>query len=175
MGARRHFAEPHLIAFDKQLYAKQATTAQRFSHRFGDAFGLSQSNRAHGLWLPGFLVIALLLTMTDRRTESCATYVAHGEQGDFVIEVDEAFDDDPAFARTTAFLRVVPSLLHIVSAAQQALAFARRTHHRLDHTRETQVFDRFAVVLEGVSEVVRRGRQVQLFSGQAADAFAVHG
>ncbi|MNY08779.1 hypothetical protein D3C86_1416500 [compost metagenome] len=101
--------------------------------------------------------------------------MAHGQQGDFVVEIDEAFDDHPTFTGTATFLGVVPGFLHVIDAAQQALALARGTHDRLDHARETEVFNGFAVVLEGVGEVVRRGRQVQLFSGQATDAFAVHG
>jgi hypothetical protein len=59
---------------------------KRFGHGFGNALGFSQSNRAHGLRLPGFLIVALLLTVTDRRTERGAADVAHGQQSDFVIE-----------------------------------------------------------------------------------------
>ncbi len=101
--------------------------------------------------------------------------MAHGEQGDLVLEVDEALDDDPALAGTPAFLGIVPGSLHVIDALEQALALARRAHHRLDHTREAEVFDGLAVVFEGVGKVVRRGWQVQLLGGQAADALAVHG
>lgn len=175
MGARRHFAEPHLIALDEQFHAKQATAAQGFGHGFCNTLGFRQGNGAHGLWLPGFLIVALLLTMANRRAERGAADVAYGQQCDFVVEIDKAFDDHPALAGTPALLGVVPGFLHVVGAAQQALALARRTHHRLDHARKAQVLDGLTVVFEGVGEVVRRGRQVQLFGGQATDAFTVHG
>ena len=175
MRARRNLAEPHLIALDKQLNTKQTTTTQRFGNSLGHTLGLGQSNRAHGLRLPGLLIIALLLTVTDRCTEGSAANMAYGQKGDFVVKVDKAFNDNPALARTTAFLRVVPRSLYIVGAAQQALALARRTHHRLDHTRKAQVQHGGAVVFEGVGKVVRRGWQVQLFGCQATNAFAVHG
>ncbi len=175
MWARRDFAEPHLIAFDEQLDTEHATTAQRLGHRLGDALGLGQCGRAHGLWLPGFLIVALLLTMANRRAEGGAANVAHGQQRDFVIEVDKAFNDHATLAGTTAFLRVIPGFLNVIDTLEQALPFTRRTHDRLDHTREAEVFDGLAVRLEGVGKVVRRGRQLQLFSGQTANAFTVHG
>ena len=72
MGARRHFAEPHLIALNEQLHAKQTTATQSFGHGFGNALGFRQGNRAHGLWLPGFLRVAFFLAMTNRGTDSGA-------------------------------------------------------------------------------------------------------
>ncbi|MOA07786.1 hypothetical protein D3C78_1275060 [compost metagenome] len=101
--------------------------------------------------------------------------MAHGEQGDLVVEIDEALDDHPALAGATALLGVVPGLLHVGLAAQQALALAGGTHDRLDHAGEAQLGHRGGIVREAVGEAVRRGGQAQLLGGQAADALAVHG
>ncbi|MNG39696.1 hypothetical protein D3C84_1279120 [compost metagenome] len=48
----------------------------------------------------------------------------NGQQGNFIIKIDEAFDDNSTFTGTPAFLGVVPGFLHIVGALEQALAFA---------------------------------------------------
>ncbi len=125
MWTRRDFAEPDLITLDEQLDAKQTTATQGLGHGACNPLGLSQSNRAHDLRLPGFLIVALLLTMPDRRTEGSAANMAHGQQGDFVIEIDEPLDDYTTLTGTAAFLRVIPGTLHVVSAFEQALAFTR--------------------------------------------------
>jgi hypothetical protein len=57
---------------------------------------------------------------------------AHGQQGDFVVEVDEAFDDDAPVAHAAAGHGVVPGFLHVGRAVDLALALARAAHHRLD-------------------------------------------
>ena len=101
--------------------------------------------------------------------------MTHGQQGDFIVKVNKAFNDDPALPCTATLLRVVPGSLYIIGTAQKALALARRTHYRFDHTRKAQVQHGGAVVFEGVGKVVRRSRQVQLFGRQTTNAFAIHG
>src|SRR5690606_15887266 len=69
VGPRRYLAEPDLIALDEQLHAEDASPAQRLGDRQRDAFGLRHGRRTHRLRLPGFLIIAPFLAMTDWLTE----------------------------------------------------------------------------------------------------------
>lgn len=48
---------------------------------------------------------------------------------------DEALDDDAPLIDPAAACRVIPGLLHVLRAAQQRLALARRGHGRLDDAR----------------------------------------
>ncbi len=173
--ARRHLAEPHLVALDEQFDAEQPASAEGLGHCPGDPLGLGQGLRAHRLRLPGLVVVALDLAVTDRRAESGAVDVAHGEQSDLVVEIDEALDDHPALAGAPAFLGIVPGRLQVVGAFQDALALARRTHDRLHHAGVADALDATAVVLEGIGEVIGRGRQAEFLGSQPADTLAVHG
>ncbi len=106
---------------------------------------------------------------------------AHRELGDFVVEVDEAFDDDAAVAHAAAGHGVVPGLLHAGRAVDLALALAGAAHHGLDDAGVTNArltvhaVDRRLQLGQCVAEPVGAGRQAQRFGGQAADALAVHG
>jgi hypothetical protein len=53
--------------------------------------------------------------------------VTHRQQRDFVIEIDEAFDDHAAGTCTAAGLRVIPGFLNVGFALDHALAFAATT------------------------------------------------
>ena len=139
-----------------------------------------QRRRRHRLRLPGFDVVAGDLDVADRLAEVSLHFArsiagAYGEQGDLVVEVDEALDDDAARIDPAAARRVVPGLLHVVRPAQQRLALAGRRHHRLDDARVADAaVDGGLQFGQRVGEAVGRGRQAEFLGGQAADAFAVH-
>lgn len=173
--ARRHFAEPHLITLHEQLDAEQAPAAKVIGDRARNLFGTRQCRARHRLRLPAFAIITILLQMADRRAERGAAGMAHGQQGDLVIEIDEAFDDAAAGTGTATGLRVLPGGCDVRLAAQGALALARGRHHRLDHARQADGGHGSTVFGLGIDEAVRRGRQAQGLGGEAADAFAVHG
>jgi hypothetical protein len=100
---------------------------------------------------------------------------AHGEQGDFVIEIDDAFDDDPPGLDPAAAGRVIPGSLDIGRAAQQRLAFAGGGHYRFDDAWVANAVINCRLQFgQGVGEAVGRGRHAQFFGSQPADAFAVH-
>ena len=100
--------------------------------------------------------------------------MAHGQQGDFVIEVDKAFHDATAGAGATTALRIVPGGVDIGVTAQRALALAGGRHQRLDHARQADGCHRFAVVGMRIDKTIGRRVQAQGFRSQATDAFAVH-
>src|SRR5690606_36203113 len=174
VGTGRHLVEPDLITLDEHLHAEYPAPAERIGDAPGHVLGLCQRLLAHLLGLPGFAVVATLLTMADRRTEAGATGMAHGQQGDLVIESDKAFDNDPAEAGTAAGLGVVPRRLYILLAAHQTLTLAGGTHHRRDHTGQTDFADCCQIVIAPLGKTVGRGRQLQFLAGQVADALTVH-
>ena len=94
--------------------------------------------RGHGLRLPGLAIVAVLLAMADRLAEVNAVDGADGQQGDLVIELHEALDNHPAAAGAAALLGILPGILQVLLAAQQALPLAGRAHHRLDDAGITQ-------------------------------------
>ena len=194
-----HFAEPHVLALHKQLHAKQAQAhggavggdavqalAQVVGHGLGNLARLFQGGGVHGVGLPAFHVVATHLDVADGVAEvgfhlAVCAQGAHGELGDFVIEVDEAFHNHAPVADAASGHRVVPGGLHIGGAVDLALAFARAAHHGFD---DAGVADAGLAVLPGdgglqlgqrVAEAVGAGGQAQGFGSQAADAFAVHG
>jgi hypothetical protein len=80
--------------------------------------GLLQRGRVHGVGLPAFHVVAADLHMADGFAEvgfdaAILGLGAHGQQGDLVVEVDEALDDDAAVAHAAAGHGVVPGFLHV--------------------------------------------------------------
>ncbi|MNK95658.1 hypothetical protein D3C87_1159050 [compost metagenome] len=135
----------------------------------------------HRVGLPAFHVVAADLHMADRLAElrfhlAIGAHGAHGQQGDFVVEVDEAFHDHTAVAHAAAGHGVVPGGLDALGAVDLALALAGAAHHRLDHARVADAaVDGGLEFLERIAELVRAGRQGQRLGGQAADALAVHG
>ena len=111
---RAHLAEPDLIPFDEQLHAEEAPATERFRYYFCYFSGACEGLTRHRLRLPGLLVVAVLLPVPDRLTKAGAVAVTDGEQGDLVIEVDEALDNDLAAARAPALLRVLPGGINLV-------------------------------------------------------------
>jgi hypothetical protein len=140
-----------------------------------------QCHRRHGHRLPGLDVIAVHLDVADRLAEeglhgSGGADGSHRELGDFVVEVDEALDDDAPGAYPSRGLRIVPGLLHVGLGPDQRLALARGGHHRLDDAREAYAaVDRGLQFCQRVGELVGRGGEAEFLGGQPPDAFAVHG
>ena len=77
--------------------------AQVVRHGLGDAARLGQRGGRHRVRLPAFHVVTAHLHMADGVAEvrlnlAIGTERAHGELRDFVVEIDETFDDDAARA-----------------------------------------------------------------------------
>ena len=62
--------------------------------------------------------------MPNRLAVTNPTFVPDGEQGDFVVEVYEAFDNDLACTGSAAGLGILPGSLNIIFTAYGALTFA---------------------------------------------------
>ena len=69
--------------------------------------------------------------MADGRAEDGAARVAHGEQRDFIIEIDKAFDNDARLSRAPARLGIAPDLRDIGVRVGRALPLSRRRHDGL--------------------------------------------
>ena len=100
--------------------------------------------------------------------------VADSEQGDFVIEIDEALDYNLAAPGAPSFLRIMPTLLDVGNLAHDTLPLARRTHNRFHHAGATYLGYGCPVVLLTGSKAVGRSFKAQFLRGQAADTLAVH-
>ena len=184
VGAGADLAEPHLFAFDKQLHTKQALPAQVVGHRLGDFACALQGGGVHLHRLPAFDIVATDLHVADGVAKAghdlaICTDRAHGELGDFVIEIDKPFHNDPAVADAAAGHGVVPCFLDIFRAVNFALAFAGAAHHRFDDTGVADALPVFAIDRrlqfgQRVAKLVGAGGQAQCFCRQAADAFPVH-
>ena len=175
VGTWRHFRENHIIPFDEKLHSKDATPTEAVGHRFSVSLGLGFRCFAHGLRLPTFTVVSVHLDVPDRFTEGGAAHVAHGQLGDFVIKIHKTLDNHLAFAGTPTLLSVLPGRLNFVFASHRALAFARRTHDRLDHEWQTDRLNRLFVFFFIGGEPVRGGFQTELFRSKTANSFAIHG
>ena len=101
--------------------------------------------------------------------------MAYRELGDFIVELDKAFDDDLAGAGPAAFLRIGPGRVDIGLGFERALALAGRTHDGLDHARQADLGDGGIKFCAAGGKSVGRGFQAEFFGGEAADALAVHG
>ena len=100
---------------------------------------------------------------------------ADGEEGDFVVEVYESFNNNATALDTPAGLGVIPGCGNIIVIADNGLAFAGGTHHGFDHTGEAHGGDGL-FEFEGVGgEGVCGGRESEFFRGETPDSFAVHG
>src|SRR5690606_32364417 len=138
---------------------------------------LSASPRrvAHRLRLPALVVVAIDLTMTHRRAKAGAADVADRQQGDLVVEVDEAFDDHPTLGAPCPLERDRPRSLDIADFLDGTLSLSRRAHHRLDDAGETDSLDGRDVLCLRARKAVRRGLQAELLGGESPDPLAVHG
>jgi hypothetical protein len=65
MRARADFAKPNIIAFNEQFYAKKPQATQRGAYFKRDCLCAGKRFLTHGLRLPAFAVIAMLLAMAD--------------------------------------------------------------------------------------------------------------
>ena len=123
------------------------SAAELVGHRARDLLRAMERARRHRLRLPALAVVAVYLEVPDRRAERRAVTVAHREQGDLVVEVDEAFDNDLAGAGAAASLRIFPGLADVGRGFHHALALARRRHHGLDHAGHAELLHRVAVLV----------------------------
>ena len=100
--------------------------------------------------------------------------MAHGQQRDLVVEVDEPFDDHLRLTSPSTGDRVRPGAFRIGAGAHRRLALARGTHHGLDDTRQTN--GRHCRLKPGGirGKAERRCEQTQLLARQSPDTFAVH-
>jgi len=151
---RRYLAEPDLFALDEQFDPEDATPAQRIGDRQRDALRLGQRRRCHGLRLPGLLIVAFLLAMPYRLAEAGSAGMTHRQQSDLVIEIDEAFDDDPPATGAATGLRIFPGRIDVRVAAQHRLPLARGTHYRLDQAREAQRHGGGAALVQRVGKAI---------------------
>ncbi len=124
VGARRDFAEPHLVALDEELDPEQAVTTEGLNHLGRYLFGTGQRQFAHHLRLPGFAVVAIFLPVADRLAEVNAIDGPYREQGDLVLEGNEALDDHLATTGAATLLGVGPALIELGEIAQHALSLA---------------------------------------------------
>ena len=107
--------------------------------------------------------------------ERCAAYVAHGQKRYLIIEVDEAFHNYRAGARTALLLRHLPGRVYLVGSLDQALAMAAAGHHGLHHAGKSDALHGSVEFLLCLRELVGRGGELQLLGGELADLAAVHG
>src|SRR5690606_4376918 len=119
---RRDLAEPDLVALHEQLDTEHTPAAEIVGDGAGDALRFRQRLWRHGRRQPALAVVAGLLPVADRVAEQGSVAVAHRQQGDLVIEVDEALDDAAAAAGAAAGLGVVPGVFDVGLAAHRALA-----------------------------------------------------
>ena len=82
--------------------------------------------------LPRVAVVAVFLYVANWLAEVGARNAAHGEHGDFVVEVNKTLHNHASGSGTSAFLRYVPSLLGLRGGFNDALAVARRAHYGLN-------------------------------------------
>ena len=139
---RRDFAENYFIAAHKQLDAEQAVTAQRIGNFLRHVLRSISRRLRHRLRLPRFLIIARFLPMADGFAEAGAADMAHGKQSDFIIEIDEAFDDDGGTTRARFFTGNAPGFVDITRALNHALAFAGGAHDRFYNAGDADGIDR---------------------------------
>ena len=77
------------------------------------------------MWLPGLLIIAAFLPMSDGGAEGGAVTVPNREQRYFKIKVNKAFYNDLTFACATTFLRILPCGVNVGAVFEQGLSLAR--------------------------------------------------
>src|SRR5262245_48171218 len=91
--------------------------------------------------LPRLTIVATFLTMTDRSTERYSVFMSNREQRDFIIELNESFDDHTAATSSTTFLCISPRRIDITRALHNTLSFSRRAHDGLNNTWDPDLFD----------------------------------
>ena len=160
---------------DEELHPPNATSAQFGGDGRCHGLGLLKQVGLHCCGLPTLLVIAALLAVPNGRAEEGVPMVlGQGEQGDFVVEVDECLHDDFGQVAPRAFQSEFPSFLDVSRRADDALAFARTGHQGLDHTGHAHGFDAGLEIVERSRVFERGGFQPELGGRQVADGLAVH-
>ena len=118
-----YFAKPDLIPLDEEFHAEQPEAPEGLRDRGGVGLCLFQGSRGHGLGLPGLPVIAVHLHMANGIAKQRSIPVANRQQSDFVVEVDEALDDDALPRTPGAFAGVAPSGGGVLGPLQRGLPF----------------------------------------------------
>ena len=156
VGAWRQLAEIDTMSFaDEELDTPNARTCQGFGDGFGLSLCFGKMLGLHGQGLKTFAIISTLLYMPDGRTEKRIPIVlCQGEKGDFVIEMDELFNDKLLNVATTAGDAIVKCVPQIIGRFHQTLSLTARTHQRLNDTGVTQIFSPLAQFLISRSIVV---------------------
>jgi len=113
--------------------------------------------------------------VADGRAALDAVARRDGEHGDLVVEFDEALDDAAAGAGAGALLGVFPAAGQVGGGFDNALAVAAGGHDGLEHAGEGELLGGGEGLGLGGDKTVGRGRELELFGGEAADALAVHG
>ena len=170
-----NLAENDLVALDEHFDAENTASAQRAGDLAGNFLSFRLRFVRHGLRLPGFLVVAVNLMVSNRFEERRSASVTNGQEGNLVIEIDKPFDDNFACAGASAFLSDLPAFVDVVCRFANALSVSGRGHNRLDNARSSDFFNRLFELFVIGGESVRRRRQTELFSRQTANPFAVHG
>ena len=75
--------------------------------------------------------------------------MAHRQQRNLVIELYESLDDHFPGSRPAAPLRIAPTAIDILFAADDALPVSGRTHDRLDHARKADLADSLRELFAG--------------------------
>ena len=180
VGPRGDLAEPDRVALHEELHAEEAAPAHVVGHGLRDALGLRERRLAHGLGLPGLVVVAADLPVPDRRAEARRRLtgpveVPHREQRDLVVEVDEALDDHPPARAAGALDGGLPGRVDLRRLADRALPLAGRAHDGLHDAGQADGLDGGAELGLGLGEAIGRGGQAERLGGEAADALPVHG
>src|SRR5581483_4982176 len=121
---RRNLAEDRRLAADEQLHAEHAAAAERGGDLGRDLLRLPQGDGRHRVRLPGLAIVAVDLQVADGLAEAGAPGVAHRQQGDLVVEGNEALDDDAPGAGAAAGLGIGPGPGDLVFRLHRALALA---------------------------------------------------
>ena len=92
--------------------------------------------------LPAFDIVTVDLQMADWLTELSVGLAVrvqrpHGQERDFIIEMNEPLDNDTPRPDSRTLLGMPPSRLDILRTIQHGLTLARGGHDGFDHTRKT--------------------------------------
>ena len=179
MWARAHLREPNLIPRHKELHPKNTLPPQTIRDLQCDVLGAFQGPLRHGLRLPALDIVAVHLAMADRFAKMCRNLAVcatctHRQERDLIFKIDEPLNNDARTVDPTPLPSNIPSRRDILRPAQYRLALARGGHHRLDQTGKTNFLGRKFKLLDGIRELIGRGRQSQLLSRQPADSLAIH-
>ena len=136
----RYFAEDHPVALHEKFHAEKTPSAQCVGNPAGDLFGLLPYGGRHRLRLPRLGSRRPVDSARSAREKKFPA-MAHRQQRNLVIELYESLDDHFPGSRPAALLRIAPTAIDILFAADDALPVSGRTHDRLDHARKADLAD----------------------------------